>query len=99
MAKRIITLTVFLAIMLAPLSFSLKASAFELPLDSATAEAYYLYNIENDLVMVESNIDELILPSSTVKMMTACIAIESEIDENTVKVLFVDEFPVGAMFH
>lgn len=84
MATKIVTMTVFLAIMLSSLSLSLNASAFELSSDEAEAESYYLLNIENDLVMVEKNINESISPSSTVKMMTACIALESGIDSNTV---------------
>lgn len=82
MAKGLIIFVLFWAIMLS--SFSLGISAYELTVEEASTDGYYLYNIENDLVMLEYNSDNPISPSSTVKMMTACIALESGIDEDTV---------------
>lgn len=63
-------------------SFSMSAQAFELNLGNATVDGYYLYNFENDMVMAEEGIDLPISPSSTVKIMTACIALESGVSMN-----------------
>ena len=63
-------------------SFSMSAQAFELNIGNATVDGYYLYNFENDMVMAEEGIDLPISPSSTVKIMTACIALESGISLN-----------------
>ena len=60
-------------------SFSMSAVAFELDYDEASADGYYLYNFEYDLVMAQDGIDLPISPSSTVKIMTACVALESGI--------------------
>ena len=63
-------------------SFSISGQAFELNLGNATVDGYYLYNFENDMVMAEEGIDLPISPSSTVKIMTACIALESGVSMN-----------------
>ncbi len=46
----------------------------EIPIEKA--EAVYLYNIENDRVLVSQNIDKRIQPVSTVKIMAGLIATE-----------------------
>ncbi|MBR4034669.1 MAG: D-alanyl-D-alanine carboxypeptidase, partial [Clostridia bacterium] len=46
----------------------------EIPIENA--EAVYLYNIENDRVLVSQNIDKRIQPVSTVKIMAGLIATE-----------------------
>lgn len=58
--------------------------AYELDESDTQAGAYYLYNIENGAVLAEKNADGAISPSSTAKIMTACIALESGIGEDTV---------------
>lgn len=64
-------------------SFSLYANAWNLSESEGESEAYYLYNFENELVMAQKNINKIIEASSTVKLMTACIALESGIDSDT----------------
>jgi len=61
--------------------FALTASAIE-PTDVNTdgAQAIYLYNIENDQVLYEKNIDETIQPVSTVKIMAGLVATEALAD-------------------
>lgn len=61
--------------------FALTASAIE-PNDVNTdgAQAIYLYNIENDQVLYEKNIDEMIQPVSTVKIMAGLVATEALAD-------------------
>ncbi len=64
-------------------SFSLICSGYELEHEESNVDAYYLYNFEYDMVMAAENIDKSIFPSSTVKIMTACVALESGISMNT----------------
>ncbi len=78
MRKKIIISVIFSIVFFS--LFSISAFAFELDTSKASAEGYYLYNIENDLVMAEYNTDKRISPSATVKMMTGIIAIESDIE-------------------
>jgi D-alanyl-D-alanine carboxypeptidase (penicillin-binding protein 5/6) len=55
--------------------FPTSAKSFEeIPIENA--EAVYLYNIENDRVLVSQNIDKRIQPVSTVKIMAGLIATE-----------------------
>jgi len=54
---------------------SLPVSALEDPIIDRARYAY-LYNIENERVLFTQNADELIFPASTVKIMTAILAIE-----------------------
>lgn len=77
MAKKIIS-TVILVCALFSL-FSFKAFAFDLDVSKSNIDGYYLYNFENDLVMAQSNANDIISASSTVKMMTACVALESNV--------------------
>ncbi|MGM9632502.1 MAG: D-alanyl-D-alanine carboxypeptidase family protein [Eubacteriales bacterium] len=75
--KKFITSVMFFALMLSLFCFN--ASAFELDTADASIGGYYLYNFENDMVMAEADTEKSISPSSTVKIMTACIALESGI--------------------
>jgi D-alanyl-D-alanine carboxypeptidase len=60
--------------------FSLFASAYELDESKAKIDGYYLYDIKNNILMAEKNADLSISPSSSVKIMTACIVLESSLD-------------------
>lgn len=82
MRKRVILSVIFSIVFFSAFSFS--ALAFELDTTKASAEGYYLYNIENDLVMAEHNSSKKISPSATVKMMTGIIAIEANLDPNDI---------------
>lgn len=81
-----IIIFVFLAALLLSVS-SFSAYAYELDTSAGSIEGYYLYNFENDLVMLESGTDKRTAPGPTVKMMTGLLAIESGIDmQSTVTV-------------
>lgn len=56
--------------------------SFELDKSKASVDSYYLFDIKNNLIMAEENIDKIISPSSSVKIMTACIVLESGLDFN-----------------
>ena len=56
--------------------------SFELDKSEGSVDSYYLFDIKNNLIMAEENIDKIISPSSSVKIMTACIILESGIDFN-----------------
>lgn len=77
MLKKVILFTILSAILFS--SFSIFAFAYQLNEGNASVEGYYLYNIENDLVMAQKNISKQLNASSTVKIMSACIALESGI--------------------
>ncbi len=47
-----------------------------LPPEIEHAKAAYLYNFENDAVLLEYNITDVVYPASTVKLMTAIVAFE-----------------------
>ena len=82
MLRKIITL-----FLIATISFSLfyiPSTAFDIDQSSASVEAYYLCDIKNNVVMAQNNCDALISPSSTVKIMTACIVLESGIDTEAI---------------
>ena len=82
MLRKIITL-----FLIATISFSLfyiPSPAFAIDQSSANVEAYYLCDIKNNVVMAQNNCDALIYPSSTVKIMTACIVLESGIDTEAI---------------
>lgn len=63
-------------------SFSFTTNAFDIGSSDGTVEAYYLFDTNHNLLMVSENADTLISPSSTTKIMTACIVLESNIDIN-----------------
>lgn len=75
MLKKVICIIILGIILFS--SFSIFASAFTLDESLGSLDSYYLYNFEQELVMAEKNIGKSISASSTVKMMTACIALES----------------------
>lgn len=60
--------------------FSIPIFSFELDKSEAHLDGYYLLDIKNSLIMAEENTDKIISPSSTVKIMTACIVLEKELD-------------------
>lgn len=82
MLRKIISIIVLGTVIFS--SFSLFCSAYELEHVEASVGGYYLYNFENDFVMAEQGLEDIISPSSTTKMMTACIAMESGIDYNRI---------------
>ncbi len=55
---------------------ALPVGAIEAP-DLSHADAVYLYNPENDRVLVSKNINKIIYPASTVKVMTGLVAAEA----------------------
>lgn len=93
MLHKIITFVLFMSVIFS-LCF-IPVNAYELQTGDITADAYYLYNFENGMVMAESNIDSLVFPSSTVKIMSACIALESKIDPDTV--ITVEDYMVKSV--
>lgn len=82
MLKKMILFIVLSLILFSPFSFLI--NAFTLDDSKADVDGYYAYNLDNKLTLVSENIDALIFPSSTVKMMTACIALESGISPEKV---------------
>ena len=78
MLKKVIIFTILSAIMFS--SFSLYSFAFNLDKSEASADGYYLYDTNHNILMAEDNCDKRISPSSTVKIMSACIVLESRID-------------------
>ena len=80
MRIKIITMIILIAILFS--LFSVPSFAFELSTDEAESSGYYLYNVENDIVMASDNLEASISPSSTVKIMTACIALESNLNKS-----------------
>lgn len=82
MLRKIITLVITAWILFS--LFILPCSAYTLNDIKASVGGYYLYNIENHLVMAEKNTTDIISPSSTVKIMTACIAMEFETNKDRV---------------
>lgn len=82
MLRRIIVFT-FLSILLFS-SSSFFVSAFFLNEEEVSVESYYLYNFENDLVMAQKDINKTLNASSTVKIMSACVALEAGIPMNEV---------------
>ena len=81
MLKKVIIFAVLSATLFS--SFSFFALAYELDKSKGTVDGYYLFDLKHNLIMAEENTDKLISPSSTAKIMTACIVLESGIDLNT----------------
>ena len=80
MLKKTLLFVLFCAFLFSSFSYFAFADDFT-PSDSETSVgAYYLYNYENNMFMAERATDEIIYPSATAKMMTACIALESGVD-------------------
>lgn len=80
MLRRIVILFIVFAILFS--LFSIPVFAYELNESSAIIDAYYLFDIKHNVIMAEKNSDKIISPSSTVKIMTACIILESHLDLN-----------------
>ena len=75
---------------LAALFLSLPVCAADPPELSATRYAY-LYNPQFDTVLYEQNADKVIYPASTVKIMTAILAIEYYRDRTDAKITFTQD--------
>ena len=80
MLRKIIILFIISAISFS--LFSMPIFSFELDKSEGSIDSYYLLDIKNNLIMAEENIDKIISPSSSVKIMTACIILESGLDFN-----------------
>ena len=80
MLRKIIILFIFSTILLS--LFYMPIFSFELDKSEGSVDSYYLLDIKNNLIMAEENINKIISPSSSVKIMTACIVLESGIDFN-----------------
>lgn len=77
MFRKIVALVIIAVVLFS--SFSMSATAYDFDYGEATADGYYLYNFENDMIMAKDGVDLPISPSSTVKIMTACVVLESGI--------------------
>ena len=83
MLKKVIFIIVLGAILFSSFSLSsLYASAWTLDESSGNIEAYYLYDLSNDILMADKNTSSTISASSSVKMMTACVVLDSGISLN-----------------
>lgn len=80
MLKKVILFAILSAILFS--SFSFSVFSFQFDESQGTIEGYYLYELNHNILMVSKNSIKLISPSSTVKIMTACIILESGIDFN-----------------
>jgi D-alanyl-D-alanine carboxypeptidase (penicillin-binding protein 5/6) len=60
--------------------FSFSIFSFELEEIDATIEAYYIFDKNSGTHIAEKNLNKPISPSSTVKIMTACLVLESTVD-------------------
>lgn len=82
MLKKIIAFIIVSLILFS--SFSIFTSAYTINESHGNIGAYYLYNVENDRVMASKNLDTSVSASSTVKMMTALVVLESGVDLSSV---------------
>ena len=80
MHKKIIVLFLIAIISFSLFSFSSNASNLD---DTENIDAYLLYDLKNNTTMAQRNCDAIISPSSTTKIMTACIVLESGVDLET----------------
>ena len=79
--KKSVSLLIFFIILLSSFSFTAQAeTSFYPDKNGAEIASYYLYNIENNYYMAEHEAGKIVSPSATAKMMTACIALESDTD-------------------
>lgn len=77
MKKKTITTLICIFILLFVQTITVSADYdFSLEEENATVASYYLYNYENNIVMAQKDIHSSISPSSTAKMMTACVALD-----------------------
>ena len=80
MLKKVTILTVLILILFS--SFSFFAYSLESTYTEDNVESYYLYDLTHDFLMESKNTNLRISPSSTVKIMSACVVLESGIDLN-----------------
>lgn len=86
-AKRFVSFLILTALFLfAPTP----ASASEPP-DTSNTRNVYVYNFENDFVLYEKDAEDVIYPTSTVKMMTGLVALEHLSDRLDEKVTVTNE--------
>lgn len=78
--KKAVAFIILSVLLFSSLQLFAFAESFVPNTDDGSAEVLYLYNFENSLTMASVGLDGIISPSATVKMMTACIALESGID-------------------
>ena len=83
MLKKIVSFMIFFVVLFSSLFFSASAN-YTLNSNGSDVDSYYLYNFENNLYMAEYGVETIIAPSATVKMMTACVALEAGIDTGKV---------------
>ena len=81
MHKKIIVLFLIASILFS--LFSLYSNASDIDIEDTNVDAYLLFDLKNNTTMAQSNCDVIISPSSTTKIMTACIVLESGIDIET----------------
>ena len=77
MLKKVISIIVLGIILFS--SFSICANAWMLNESNGNVEAYYLYDLSNDILMADKNTTMTISASSTVKMMAAYVVLDSGI--------------------
>ncbi len=92
------TLSLFFAVLLAC------ASVFALPLAAkeplpAYSKHYGVYNIENNTVCLEKNIDEKVYPASTAKIMAAVVACEYYKENYNTKITVKAEWLADVVGH
>ena len=80
MLKKVIIFAILSAMMFS--SFSLFSTAYEIGNSNYTAEGHYLYDLSHNIIISQENTNKSISPSSTAKIMTACIVLESDISLN-----------------
>lgn len=77
MLKKVISIIVLGIILFS--SFSICSNAWTLSESNGNVEAYYLYDLSNDILMADKNTTMTISASSTVKMMAAYVVLDSGI--------------------
>lgn len=85
----------FLAVIFAALVFFVPSNASEPP-ETAGVGGIALYNIENDLRMYSQNAEQTFYPASTVKLMTAALALEKLGTNPSVQITVTAEMLSGA---
>lgn len=80
MLKKVFIFTVLTALFFS--SFCFFTYAFAPEKSDGNVESYYLYDLSHKTMIAHKNTDSLISPSSTTKIMTACVIFESGIDLN-----------------
>lgn len=78
MLKKVLIFAILSAVLFS--SFSFATDAFEFNKSEFSADGFYLYDLNHNLLMASENINKTISPSSTAKIMSACVVLESNID-------------------